>query len=85
MRTPEVSQIGAPCPDHLINTKHKPLMVEFDPEADGPVELADVPRGVGEFARWYRDYYERNSTTRPGSSPSTLPDLASFWCPASGS
>src|SRR5262249_53975707 len=22
-RTPEVSQIGAPCPDHLINTKHK--------------------------------------------------------------
>jgi rhamnulose-1-phosphate aldolase/alcohol dehydrogenase len=60
-RTPEVSQIGAPCPDHLINTKHKPLIVEFDPEADGPEELADAfRRGVGEFATWYRDYYERN-------------------------
>src|SRR6478735_4394703 len=39
-RAPEVSQIGAPCPDHLINTKHKPLVVGFDPsvqDADGLV------------------------------------------------
>ena len=28
-RAPEVSQIGAPCPDHLIHTKHKPLVVAF--------------------------------------------------------
>src|SRR5262249_14573760 len=33
-RVPEVSQIGAPCPDHLINTKHKPLVVPFDPGRD---------------------------------------------------
>ena len=32
-RAPEVSQIGAPCPDHLINTKHRPLVVDFDPDA----------------------------------------------------
>ena len=31
VRGPEVSQVGAPCPDHLISTKHKPLVVEFDP------------------------------------------------------
>jgi rhamnulose-1-phosphate aldolase/alcohol dehydrogenase len=61
VRAPEVSQIGAPCPDHLINTKHKPLVVDFDPEAGGAVELAEAfRRGVDEFADWYRGYYERN-------------------------
>jgi rhamnulose-1-phosphate aldolase/alcohol dehydrogenase len=61
VRAPEVSQIGAPCPDHLINTKHRPLVVDFDPEADGPAELAEAfRRGVDEFAGWYRAYYERN-------------------------
>jgi rhamnulose-1-phosphate aldolase/alcohol dehydrogenase len=61
VRTPDVSQIGAPCPDHLINTKHKPLVVDFDPESGGAPELADAfVRGVGEFASWYREYYERN-------------------------
>ena len=63
-----MSQIGAPCPDHLINTKHKPLVVEFDPDTDGADELADAfQRGVAEYADWYRDYYERNvdEETRP--------------------
>jgi rhamnulose-1-phosphate aldolase/alcohol dehydrogenase len=62
-RGPEVSQVGAPCPDHLINTKHKPLAVDFDPDRDGAAELAAAfRRGVGEYAAWYRDYYERNLT-----------------------
>jgi rhamnulose-1-phosphate aldolase/alcohol dehydrogenase len=52
VRAPEVSQIGAPCPDHLINTKHKPLVSDADPEA--------FSSGVAEYAAWYRDYYERN-------------------------
>jgi rhamnulose-1-phosphate aldolase/alcohol dehydrogenase len=52
VRAPQVSQIGAPCPDHLINTKHKPLVSEADPEA--------FRAGVAEYAAWYRDYYERN-------------------------
>ena len=60
-RGPEVSQVGAPCPDHLINTKHKPLVVEFNPDADGPGELAGALRsGVKAYADWYRGYYERN-------------------------
>jgi rhamnulose-1-phosphate aldolase/alcohol dehydrogenase len=62
-RAPQVSQVGAPCPDHLINTKHKPLVVEFDPGRDGAAELrAAFRRGVDEYASWYRDYYERNLT-----------------------
>jgi rhamnulose-1-phosphate aldolase/alcohol dehydrogenase len=58
---PEVSQVGAPCPDHLINTKHKPLAIAFDPSSDGTAELSDALRdGVAAYADWYRKYYERN-------------------------
>ncbi|HZQ89959.1 MAG TPA: bifunctional rhamnulose-1-phosphate aldolase/short-chain dehydrogenase [Gaiellaceae bacterium] len=54
-RTPEVSQVGAPCPDHLINTKHRPLVV--GPDGD----LAEAfRRGVAGFSAWYREYYDRN-------------------------
>jgi rhamnulose-1-phosphate aldolase/alcohol dehydrogenase len=61
VRAPEVSQVGAPCPDHLINTKHKPLVAQFDPESDDAPALADAFRhGVEEYAAWYREYYERN-------------------------
>lgn len=52
VRAPEVSQIGAPCPDHLINTKHKPLVSEADPDA--------FRSGVAGYTAWYREYYERN-------------------------
>jgi rhamnulose-1-phosphate aldolase/alcohol dehydrogenase len=60
---PEVSQTGAPCPDHLINTKHKPLFVDFDPDRDDLARLREALRtGVAEYSAWYRDYYERNLT-----------------------
>ena len=62
-RAPTVSQIGAPCPDHLIHTKHKPLVVDFDADRDGPDELRKaLQEGVSEYAAWYHDYYERNLT-----------------------
>jgi rhamnulose-1-phosphate aldolase/alcohol dehydrogenase len=58
-----VSQVGAPCPDHLINTKHKPLAIDFDSSTEGVVELAGSLRaGVAAYAEWYRGYYERNLT-----------------------
>jgi rhamnulose-1-phosphate aldolase/alcohol dehydrogenase len=60
-RTPKVSQVGAPCPDHLIHTKHRPLVLDFDPESQGADDLRDAfTDGVDEYARWYRAYYERN-------------------------
>jgi rhamnulose-1-phosphate aldolase/alcohol dehydrogenase len=60
-RTPEVSQVGAPCPDHLINTKHKPLQVEWDAQTgDSPALRDALRRGVSTYADWYRSYYERN-------------------------
>ena len=60
-RAPEVSQVGAPCPDHLIHTKHKPLVVSFDPESVDAHALGDAFRdGVGRYSEWYRAYYARN-------------------------
>jgi rhamnulose-1-phosphate aldolase/alcohol dehydrogenase len=60
-RAPQVSQVGAPCPDHLINTKHRPLVVEFDPASGGSAELREAfRRGVADFSGWYREYYEHN-------------------------
>ncbi|MCL2418017.1 MAG: bifunctional rhamnulose-1-phosphate aldolase/short-chain dehydrogenase [Conexibacteraceae bacterium] len=67
-RAPQVSQVGAPCPDHLINTKHKPLVVDYDPAGGDAAALREAfKRGVGEYSHWYRDYYERNvdDETRP--------------------
>ena len=70
VRAPEVSQIGAPCPDHLINTKHKPLAVAFNPETDDADGLAEALRsGVDEYAAWYRGYYERNVDEETGQFP----------------
>ena len=56
-----MSQIGAPCPDHLIHTKHKPLVAEFDPDTDGAEELRETFKsGVAEYGDWYRGYYAEN-------------------------
>jgi rhamnulose-1-phosphate aldolase/alcohol dehydrogenase len=66
-RGPLVSQVGAPCPDHLISTKHKPLAVCFDPSADGTDELSAAFRtGVEEYADWYRSYYAANVDEETG-------------------
>ena len=76
VRAPETSQVGAPCPDHLIMTKHKPLVVDFDPETGGENELREAfTRGVREYSDWYRGYYERNvdDETRPFGCDPTGP------------
>ena len=74
VRAPEVSQIGAPCPDHLINTKHKPLVVDFDPETGSAEELAErlragverVLRLVPRLLRASLDRREPPVPDRPG-------------------
>ncbi|MGH3129723.1 MAG: bifunctional rhamnulose-1-phosphate aldolase/short-chain dehydrogenase [Gaiellaceae bacterium] len=69
-RAPEVSQIGAPCPDHLINTKHKPLVVDYDPARSTSADLAAQFRsGVDAYAEWYRTYYEQNLSDESRAIP----------------
>jgi rhamnulose-1-phosphate aldolase/alcohol dehydrogenase len=67
-RVAEVSNIGAPCPDHLIHTKHRPLAVEFDPATQDADDLEQaLLAGIADYAVWYREYYARNldDETRP--------------------
>jgi rhamnulose-1-phosphate aldolase/alcohol dehydrogenase len=69
-RAPAVSQMGAPCPDHLISTKHKPLLVDFKPESDSADDLARALRtGVEQYGGWYRDYYAHNVDEETGQFP----------------
>ncbi|HZC19514.1 MAG TPA: bifunctional aldolase/short-chain dehydrogenase [Rubrobacteraceae bacterium] len=51
----ELSQVGAACPDHLVQTKVRPLWVEFDPEREGAAELREK---LLEGAEHYREDYE---------------------------
>jgi rhamnulose-1-phosphate aldolase/alcohol dehydrogenase len=70
LRGPAVSQIGSPCPDHLINTKHKPLAIEFDPNREDAQALATTLHdGVEGYAAWYREYYEQNMTDESRAFP----------------
>ncbi len=70
VHAPVVSQVGAPCPDHLISTKHKPLAVEFDPAVDVADDLAAALRtGVAAYGDWYREYYRRNVEKETGQFP----------------
>ena len=72
VRAPEVSQVGAPCPDHLINTKHKPLVVDFDPETDSADELAERARGPA--SREYARLVPRLLRAQPDRREPAVPD-----------
>ncbi|BBL79160.1 putative oxidoreductase YuxG [Rubrobacter xylanophilus] len=57
----ELSQVGAACPDHLVNTKVRPLWVDFDPSGEGPAELEERLReGVRRYREEYEEYFRRN-------------------------
>ncbi len=85
VRAPEVSQVGAPCPDHLINTKHKPLAVAFDPASDGAADLAAALRRASRStASGTAPTTRGTSTTRPGSFRWIPSDRGSSLIPGVG-
>ena len=53
-QAPELTQVGAACPDHLVRTKRVPLWVPFDPRSEDAAVLA---QRVRELAAAYRDDY----------------------------
>ena len=60
-QAPELSQIGAACPDHLVHTKRVPLYVNWDPQTkDTDALINAVKEGVAGFKAEYEDYFERN-------------------------
>jgi rhamnulose-1-phosphate aldolase/alcohol dehydrogenase len=64
---PELTAVGAACPDHLIHTKSRPLWVRFDPGREDTAELEPrLLEGVRAYRRDYADYFERNKA--PGEA-----------------
>src|SRR5439155_5894923 len=50
--SPELSQVGAACPDHLVHTRRRPVWVEFDPATE---DAATLRGRVGERVREWRE------------------------------
>ncbi|WP_277713803.1 bifunctional aldolase/short-chain dehydrogenase [Bacillus atrophaeus] len=61
VKAPELSQIGAACPDHLVHTKRVPLYVDWNPqEQDIDALLKNVKADITRFKSEYKAYVERN-------------------------
>ncbi len=64
---PQLSQVGAACPDHLVHTKRTPLYIDWEPHVDAvPQLIAQVKQGIATFKEEYRAYFERNKN--PGDA-----------------
>ncbi|MGI8541738.1 MAG: bifunctional aldolase/short-chain dehydrogenase [Rubrobacteraceae bacterium] len=59
--SPDLSQVGAACPDHLVHTKMRPLWIDFDPESEGARELkVKLREGAERYREEYEAYFSRN-------------------------
>lgn len=59
--SPGLSQVGAACPDHLVQTKVRPLWIEFDPENERTGELREkLVEGVARYSEEYQAYFSRH-------------------------
>lgn len=59
-RTPEVSQQGAACPDHLVHVKRQPLYVNWTPDQGVEALKAAIKQGVTDYETRYEQYFEEN-------------------------
>ncbi|GEK58439.1 bifunctional rhamnulose-1-phosphate aldolase/short-chain dehydrogenase [Marinococcus halophilus] len=57
---PELSQVGAACPDHLVHTKRTPLFVDWKPSEGKDVLIEKIKTGVETYKQEYTQYFERN-------------------------
>ncbi|NMO97810.1 bifunctional aldolase/short-chain dehydrogenase [Paenibacillus lemnae] len=59
--SPELSQVGAACPDHLVHTKMVPLFIDWTPNADDIEGLkVKLQEGIAAYKKQYASYFERN-------------------------
>src|SRR5437870_2516251 len=58
--SPELSQVGAACPDHLVHTRRRPVWVDFDPRsADTDVLKERIVQLVQEWREREHQYVDR--------------------------
>jgi len=59
---PELTGVGAACPDHLVHTKRVPLWVSYDPATDTVEALkARIVDGVKAYRADYQQYFDTNA------------------------
>jgi rhamnulose-1-phosphate aldolase/alcohol dehydrogenase len=62
---PELTGVGAACPDHLVHTKRVPLWIPFDPlSEDAGILSARIRERAAAFRDEYRAYVERHGDAR---------------------
>jgi len=60
-KSPQLSQVGAACPDHLVHTKVVPLFVDWTPNADDVEGLKTILKdSIAAYKEQYKAYFERN-------------------------
>jgi rhamnulose-1-phosphate aldolase/alcohol dehydrogenase len=64
LAAPDLTSVGAACPDHLVHTKRVPLWIPFDPAREDAAVLAERIR---ERAAAYRDEYRAYVERHDGS------------------
>ncbi|GLX71235.1 bifunctional aldolase/short-chain dehydrogenase [Paenibacillus glycanilyticus] len=58
---PQLSQVGAACPDHLVHTKVVPLFIDWTPNAEDIDGLkSKLIEGVAAYKEQYKAYFEEN-------------------------
>jgi rhamnulose-1-phosphate aldolase/alcohol dehydrogenase len=69
--SPQLSQVGAACPDHLVHTRRLPVWVDFDPRAENADTLRErVAERVKEWRTRELEYFERHRNEDQLSDPS---------------
>jgi len=60
-RSAEVTNVGAACPDHLVNTKRFPMWIPYDPAAESIEALGDRLRAASHvYRKLYVEYVDRH-------------------------
>ncbi|MEO8611804.1 MAG: bifunctional aldolase/short-chain dehydrogenase [Chloroflexota bacterium] len=59
-RSPEVSQMGAACPDHLVHVKRKPLFVKWNPSEGVEALAKTLPEQIAQYKKDYEAYFNEN-------------------------
>ena len=79
---PRVVPLGTSCPDHLIRTKVRPLLLDLPSTASHEDQVARLHDLHAEYRDEYRRYYERYADA--GSPPMRGSDPAIFLIPGVG-
>ncbi|MEZ4671146.1 MAG: bifunctional aldolase/short-chain dehydrogenase [Anaerolineae bacterium] len=58
-KSPEVSQVGAACPDHLVHVKRQPLFINWKPAEGLDALKQKLPQAIKDYQDSYVQYFER--------------------------